>query len=78
MDNEFNKIKEDVRLELSNFLGVETGDIEEDSILTEDLHMKASDLGDFMAILTRMGLETNKVDLAGIETFLDLIEALNE
>jgi hypothetical protein len=78
MDSDFNKTKEIVRHELANFLGVETGDIEDDSILTEDLHMKATDLTDFMEILTRMNMETESIDLTQIETFLDLVEALTD
>jgi acyl carrier protein len=78
MENDFNKIKETVRRELSNYLGVETEDIEDDSSLAEDLHMKASDLTDFMQILTRMNMETEGVDLTQTETFLDLVEALTD
>jgi isopentenyldiphosphate isomerase len=76
MDNDLEKTKESVRRELANYLGIEPGDIEDDSILTEDLHMKATDLTDFMEILTRMDLDTRDVDLTEIETFLDLVEAL--
>lgn len=76
MDNDFNKIKETVRRELASYLGIEPEDIEDDSILTEDLHMKATDLTDFMEILTRMNMDTRDVDLTEIETFLDLVEAL--
>ena len=76
MDNDFNKTKESVRRELANYLGIEPEDIEDDSILTEDLHMKATDMTDFMEILTRMNLDTNGIDLTEIETFLDLVEAL--
>jgi acyl carrier protein len=76
MDNDFNKTKESVRRELANYLGIEPEDVEDDSILTEDLHMKATDLTDFMEILTRMNLETRDVDLTEIETFSDLVEAL--
>ena len=78
MDAEFNKTKETVRRELSNFLGVDTEDIEDDSSLTEDLHMKATDLADFMEILTRMNMDTERVDLTETETFSDLLEALTE
>lgn len=78
MENEFNKTKETVRRELANFLGVDAEDIEDDSSLTEDLHMKASDLTDFMEILTRMDMETEGIDLTQTETFLELVEALTE
>ncbi len=76
MDSDFYKTRNLVRQELANFLGVEIEDIEDDSSLTEDLHMKATDLTDFMEILVRMGMETTKVDLTETETFLDLVEAL--
>jgi len=78
MDNDFNNTKEIVRRELANYLGVETEDIEDDCLLTEDLHMKATDLTDFMEVLTRMGMETTDINLTEIETFLDLVEALTE
>jgi hypothetical protein len=78
MDSDFNKTKGIVKRELANFLGVESEDIEDDSSLTEDLHMKATDLTDFMEILVRMGMETSSVDLTETETFLDLVEALTE
>ena len=78
MDNEFAKIKETVRRELANYLGVDAEDIEDDNSLAEDLHMKASDLTDFMQILTRMNMETEGVDLTQTETFLDLVEALTD
>ena len=78
MDNDLAKTKDSVRLELANFLGVETEDIEDDSSLTEDLHMKATDLTDFLEVLTRMGMETVNIDLTETETFLDLVEALTD
>jgi hypothetical protein len=51
-------------------------DIEDESSLEIDLHMKASDLADFMDILKRMGMDTSSVNLAELEIFSDLIEAL--
>lgn len=78
MESEFNKTKDIVKRELSNFLGVDTEDIEDESSLTIDLHMKATDLTDFLEILTRMDMDTNGVDLTETETFLDLVEALTE
>jgi len=76
MDNDFVKTRNIVRSELANFLGVEAEDIEDDVSLTEDLHMKATDLTDFLEVLTRMDMETAGVDLTETETFLDLVEAL--
>ena len=78
MDNNYNKIKESVRRELANFLGVDPEDIEDESSLMEDLHMKSTDLADFMEVLTRMDLDTANVNLAEIENFLDLVDQLTE
>ena len=76
MDTDFTKTKETVRQELANFLGIEPDDIEDDFSLTEDLHMKASDLTDFMEILIRMGFYTSEINFSETETFLDFIESL--
>ena len=76
MDNDFNKTKDIVKKELASFLGTDPEDIEDDYSLTEDLHMKASDLTDFMQILTRMDYDTSEIDFTEIETFTDLVEAL--
>ena len=76
MDTDFTKTKETVRQELANFLGIEPDDIEDDFSLTEDLHMKASDLTDFMEILIRMGFDTSEINFSETETFLDFIESL--
>ena len=78
MDSDINKTKEIVKRELSNYLGVDTADIDDDSSLTEDLHMKATDLTDFMEILTRMNMETEGIDLTQVETVMDLVEALTD
>lgn len=77
MNNDIDKVKEIVRRELSSFLGIDPEDIEDDFSLTEDLHMKASDLTDFMDILTRMDMDVSGVDLTEVDTFSDFIEALN-
>ncbi len=76
MDNDFTKTKEIVRRELAGFLGIEPDDIEDDYSLTEELHMKASDLTDFMEILNRMGFDTSEINFNESETFLDFIESL--
>lgn len=60
---------------LANYLGVDLEDIENESILTEDLHMTALDLTDFVEIL-KSSFDTSKLNLVEIETFEDLIEGL--
>ena len=76
MDSELNQIKQKVRRELADYLGVEQGDIEEDSTLRGDLHMSPTDLTDFFEILKAAGLETEGVELTEIETFEELVDAL--
>jgi hypothetical protein len=76
MDSDAGATKEKVRQELANYLGAEAEDIEDDSSLTQDLHMKASDLADFMEVLNRMDLDTTNIDLTEIETFQELTDAL--
>ncbi len=78
MDNDLDRTKKGVREELANYLGLEPEDIDDDSSLVEDLHMKASDITDFMEVLTRMGMETSGIDMTETETFLDLVESLTE
>lgn len=76
MDSDFNKTKEKLKRELADYLGIEMADVEDDSILAEDFHMKPNDLTDFMEILTVAGFDTAKVELTEIETFGDLVEAV--
>ena len=61
---------------LADYLGIEAGDVEDDSILAEDFHMMPNDLTDFMEILTTAGFDTTAVELTEIETFGDLVEAV--
>lgn len=76
MDSDIQKIKDRVKSELANYLGIEPADVEDESILSEDFHMKSNDLTDFVESLAASGFDTSKIDLAEIETFGDLIEAL--
>ncbi|KKR44852.1 MAG: hypothetical protein UU51_C0007G0013 [Microgenomates group bacterium GW2011_GWC1_41_20] len=78
MNKEYNEISESTKKELANFLGIEPEDIENDFSLTEDLHMKPTDLTDFMEMLSKMNFDTDKIDLTEIETFSDLIDALTQ
>jgi acyl carrier protein len=78
MNKEYNEISVSTKKELADFLGIEPDDIENDFSLTEDLHMKPTDLTDFMEILSKMNFDTNSIDLTEIETFSDLIDALTQ
>lgn len=76
MDNEMNTIRQKVKRELSDFLGIGTEDIEDESDFSVDFHMSPTDMTDFMDILEKSGLEIDSVDLEEIECFSDLIDAL--
>ena len=78
MDSETEQTKHKIKTLLANYLGIETEDIEDDSILAEDLHMKPTDLTDFTEMLNKNGLDGSSIDLTEIETFEDLVEAITE
>jgi len=61
---------------LANHLGIDLEDIEGGSVLTEDLHMTAVDLTDFIEIL-KTNFDVSKLNLSEIETFEDLVENLS-
>ena len=76
MDTEFENNKEKIRKQLADFLGVEAEDIDDESILSEDLHMNSANLTDFTESLVDEGYDTSRIDLTEIETFLDLVDSL--
>lgn len=78
MDNEFQKIAQKVKRELSDFLGISYEDIEDDTFFSEDLHMNPTDMIDFVEILGKAGFVVDDLDLTTIETFSDLIEILHD
>lgn len=76
MNKEYNDINKSVKTKLSEFLGVDVEDIEDDFSLSEELHMTPADLTDFIQILSEMKFNVENLDFSEIETFSDLIEAL--
>lgn len=76
--NPENDIKIKVKRILSEYLGIEPDDISEEDSLIGDLHMKPSDLTDFLEILETEGINTSSLDLTEIETFAELIEELGD
>lgn len=78
MNKDYNEISRLMKKELSNFLGIEPEDIENDFSLTEDLHMTPADLTDFIELLSKMNFVTENIDFTEIETFSDLIDALTQ
>ncbi len=78
MNRDYNEISKLIKNELSNLLGIEPDDIEDDFSLTEDLHMKPTDITDFIEILSNMNFATESLDFSEIETFSDLVDALTQ
>lgn len=69
-------IKDIVIKTLSDHLGVEPDDIDEEDSFEHDLHMRVSDLSDLMETLETVKMGTGNIDLTEIETVSDLIDAL--
>lgn len=76
MDTELANIKQKVKRELADYLGVDMEDIEDETEFSTDLHMDAVAIADFMDILTKAGFDTAQLDFTEIDSFLDLVEAL--
>lgn len=62
---------------LAEQLGIEPEDIGYDDSLSDDFHMRATDFTDFLEVLNTIELDTSKLDLPDIQTFGDLVQALD-
>ena len=71
-------IAEAVKKILSEFLGIEKDDIENDDSLKEELHMTAADLSELKQIIEDENISTTNLDFTQIETVEELIENLDE
>lgn len=69
-------VREQVVKSLADHLGVEPEDIKDEDTLATDLHMRASDLTDFIETLQEVNSDAGNIDLAAMETVGDLIDAL--
>lgn len=70
-------LQEQVKKLLSEYLGIDPKDLEEDDSFSEDLHMNPANLSDFIENLKKEGIDTSSVNLLEIKTLTDLIESLN-
>lgn len=77
MLKEKSDLKKQVLEILAQYLGIDPEDINDDDSLSTDLHMRASDLTDFIQSLNQIGIDTSRVDLTEIDTVEELIEALD-
>jgi len=62
---------------LVDYIGVELEDIDIEDTLSEDLHMSASDVSEFIEQLGNQGLNTSSIVLEDIEKVSDLIESIS-
>jgi acyl carrier protein len=74
--NQMKNKKEHIREVLSQFLGTDSEDIADEDSLINDLHIKPTELSDFLKTLEEEGFDTVNVDLTEIDTFEDLTENL--
>ncbi|KKQ92385.1 MAG: hypothetical protein UT58_C0009G0006 [Microgenomates group bacterium GW2011_GWC1_39_7b] len=77
MDTDLNNISVKIKRELSDFLGIDMEDVDDETSLKEDLHMDPASITDYIEILSKAGFDTDRLDLTEIETFGDLLEALS-
>ncbi len=77
MESEAIKLKGKIKSLLAEFLGVDTDDIKDEYSLTSDLHMTPADITDFLQILEANHINISEIDLAEVETFDELIEAIS-
>jgi hypothetical protein len=62
---------------LASQLGLEATDISEEDSFTDDLHMRPTEVSDFLQELATHGFETEDIDLASIGTVGELVESLS-
>ena len=62
---------------LADYIGVELEDIDLADTLSEDLHVSASDVSEFIEQLGNQGLNTSSIVLEDIESVSDLIESIS-
>jgi acyl carrier protein len=71
-------LKNQIKEALAEALGLEVEDINEDDSLTADLHMRPSDLADFVEKLDSLNLNTSKIELTEIETVGELVDSATD
>ena len=78
MDKDATKdIQDKVKGIISEILGIDKDDIQDEDSLTEDLRMKPTEISDFAAKLTELGFDTSELNFDEADTVYDLSEALS-
>lgn len=78
MNKEYLEVKNKIIRSLADYLGTDPEDIEDDFSLSEDLHMKPTDITDYSLTLSNMDIDASKLDFTQIDTVEDLVEAITE
>lgn len=78
MDPQLNNVRQKVKRELVDFLGIGPEDVEDDTFFAEDLHMNPTDMTDFIEILGKAGFDVADIDLTEVETFEDLVDLIHD
>ncbi len=78
MPKESKKLRQDLLQLLSQYLGVDTTDIQEDDDLSENLNLGLSGLYEFTQFLQSKGYETSEINLEELTTVNDLLDSLSD
>jgi len=71
------KIIKSIKNILALQIGVDPEDIKDEDTFSEDLHMTATDLADFVENLRKKNIDTSNMNITSIKTVSDLVEALS-
>ena len=61
---------------ISEHIGVDTKEVKDEDVFSEDLHMRATDLTDILEKISQEGIDITKIDLEKTTTVGDLIDTL--
>lgn len=75
--NDEGGIDKKIKAVLADQLGVEPDDIKGEDSFSDDLHMTATNLSDFVESLSEKGLDVSKIELTEVATVEELIEAVD-
>ena len=77
MQKDLSKTKLTIKKLLADRIGTEVEDIKDDDFLSDDLHMTAGDISDFLhSIQEKYEFEFD--DIPGVETVQDLIDEISQ
>jgi len=71
-------ITKKVKKIISEFLGIEEDDIQNDDFLTDDLHMTPADLSELKQTIEEEEISSTNLDFTKINSVEELIEELDE